>query len=855
MKTHNRKECKSKISGGSALILTVVLTSLLAMVGVAFLMIARVDKIAASATLDNRDLNAAVDTVVAQISEELVADTPGVAAQEEYYDYPDEHNRWLASLEPYKFGNDYYWRQVSELTAYPSGYARDVQARVAREYDAITDVNTPIANADADGDGVGDAQWMLLDDITSSEGKPIYAAVRVIDNGAMLNANTAYKFDPSDPCSANIDGSSQLQIHLLALAGRPGAPPTSGDESALLWARANDDAGIARDLDAYERKVVWRYGEPNAPYTPFDISDELELRYRFLLNHTGIDTRLEMWGGEFRKLTSLSTPVTSGGREFDDWFARASAVAGMDPNYEYRHLATTYNMDRIICPSPLVLGDGTVRRQMVNINSDAVGPLFDAIQTALLKTDPNFPDVDRLAAQLAVNIIDYRDTDAEVTTFDAGAVTCFGFETPCVYISELAYNSVVVGDPPVTYRSYAVELHKPYEQDADPNAGEWELVIDGTAIPITWSGTKRFHVMRFEDPNAAPPQTPLLPINFSDPNVVNDYAGPIPQDAAYTPFAGGSVISLQRQAASGSFFTVDSVTVPGGWLSAGGGARSIERDITQHKCIRRLWATVAEAGSPTLGQPNYFVHTDPAKMQAHPANGPFTNVGELAMVFFENVYDGATVGGAMEADVRLDVANPAFASIFQYVTVFDPTRDAIDNDNDDIIDETRFDWTPEFKVPGRININTAPWFVLDQLPWVVTPIAKAITAYRDIMAVPGGPDYSGRPGDPGFESIADVMQVPEMYYFADNHQADLTGFPDLTPNDGLGQDFEERDVIFARISNLVTVRSDVFTAYILVRIDLDGPQKRMIAVLDRSSVDSADDNVRIVALQPVPDPR
>jgi hypothetical protein len=72
---------------------------------------------------------------------------------------------------------------------------------------------------------------------------------------------------------------------------------------------------------------------------------------------------------------------------------------------------------------------------------------------------------------------------------------------------------------------------------------------------------------------------------------------------------------------------------------------------------------------------------------------------------------------------------------------------------------------------------------------------------------------------------------------------------------GVPNDFEERDVIFSRISNLATVRSDVFCAYILVRLGEDGPQRRYIAILDRSGVKSPTDKVRIRALQPVADPR
>jgi hypothetical protein len=82
----------------------------------------------------------------------------------------------------------------------------------------------------------------------------------------------------------------------------------------------------------------------------------------------------------------------------------------------------------------------------------------------------------------------------------------------------------------------------------------------------------------------------------------------------------------------------------------------------------------------------------------------------------------------------------------------------------------------------------------------------------------------------------------------------------LTPTDmdgvgGVGDAFEERDVIFDRISNLITVRSDVFTAYILVRIGTDGPQKRVVAIFDRSGVTPTGGKVKIVAIQQVPDPR
>ena len=80
-----------------------------------------------------------------------------------------------------------------------------------------------------------------------------------------------------------------------------------------------------------------------------------------------------------------------------------------------------------------------------------------------------------------------------------------------------------------------------------------------------------------------------------------------------------------------------------------------------------------------------------------------------------------------------------------------------------------------------------------------------------------------------------------------------TAPPDFTA-DTVDDDLEERDIIFHRVSNLATVRSDVFTAYILVRVGEFGPQKRVIAIFDRTNVFGPGDTPKLVALHPVPDP-
>ena len=826
-----RRATSDEFSVGSALILTVVLTSLLAIVGVLFVMMSRVDKIATSAISENKELNFAVETIIAKISEELVLDVPGIAGAE-YHDYPGPQDKWLAGLEPYRSGSNYHWQQISDVTGYLTGQARDVQAKVLPEYSPITDFNQPAANADADGDGVGDSKWIKLDDVTSSKGKPIYAAVRIIDNGGMLNVNTAFKFDPGGK-RETVDGSSQMQINLMALAGRAGNPATRAEETDLLQARANYGVGVDyQDLNKYEENVVWRYGEPNGPYTPFDISDELELRYRFLLNNTAIDTRVEDWGVEFRRNT-LSTPVASGGQQLDAWFKRAYDAGSVDPNYAYRHIATTYNIDRIIDPND---------RKMVNVNAASLNQIHQALLAGINSAEREPPFLlsqeSRGAAQLAVNIVDFRDGDVDVTTFSAGGRTYYGFEAQ-PFISEIAFKISESNPDNSTDNYFAIELYNPFNVDIPLGDFRLELRQGNASVgtinlsPHAMAPNSRFVITNSSAASREFGVTGLMSIGVGkeDGNLLLAKYVLVSTDPPSYTLSQRYDIYLLRKVGPADLYLDQQRTEDAwfAWDSAKGKSQFYCRPDNNWNVIYQN----LESTSNTLGKANGAVATR-KNYNLENFMGRFVTAGDIARVLTigPSIDPNDMIGVRLaleppEEFIRLDLKNPAFANIFQYLMVIDPAV---------------YGWGPnETRIKGRININTAPWFVVAQLPWMRPLIAQAIVAYRDTAAG-------------GFRSISELMQVAEMDFYA-AEPADLTTFPDLTPGDGAGQDFEERDMIFSRISNLISVRSDVFTAYILARIGVDGPQKRVIAIFDRSTVSSAGDKVRIVALHPVADPR
>ncbi|HCO94167.1 MAG TPA: hypothetical protein DIU00_09485 [Phycisphaerales bacterium] len=845
METADKKFLRKPFPSGSALILTVVLTSLLAVVGVLFVMVSRVDKMATSAISENKDLNLAVETIVAQISQELFYDIPHTDPNgqklSEYYDYPGPADRWLACLEPYRYGDgDYRWRQISDVY-YKLDPNTELQAEVVPDYQFAGIMSEGLV-ADADGDGVADSQWVIIPQMSSNKGKPIFAAIRIIDNSAMLNANTAFKFDSTDPNFSvfDIGRSSQLQINLLALAGQPGQPPTAMDEINLLAARANSRYGLnPRDLAGYARNVIWSYGEPNGPYTPYDISDELELRYRYMLNHTDIDTRLEQWGGHFR-LNTLSTPLSSGGETLDMWFQRAGDNGGLDPNYAYRHITTTCNTDRIIDP------DGG---KMVNVNTADVNELYTAITAGLLNDDPNNIGAGQLAAQLAVNIVDLRDADAQVSVLPVGPKTYYGFEAQ-PFISELVFRIGETDSDVSTNNHFAVELYNPF--DADIPLGDFRLEVrdpNGAVVgTINLAGHGIADGSRFVVTNSSSASTALGVAGMmstgggrEDNNfVLATYESVQDSDPPEYVLKDRYDVYLIRRTLAGDIY-LDKQQTQDEWFEWDT-AKNVQQFYAR---ADNAWNVVYQnvvSASNTLGGANGLSGARKNYNFYNFANAleRFASVGDIARVFIVGprpiTEQEDMIGMRLEAEpaedvVRLNLRNPVFTNIFQYLTVIDPMDYGLPDN--------------ETRIKGRININTAPWFVIAQLPWMQESIARAIVTYRETVAG-------------AFESIGSLVQVPEMGYYAyDPNYAtvDLNGYPDLTPSDGAISDFEERDVIFSRISNIVTVRSDVFTAYILVRIGVDGPQKRVLAVLDRSRVTLPGDKVRIFALHPVSDPR
>jgi hypothetical protein len=244
-----------------------------------------------------------------------------------------------------------------------------------------------------------------------------------------------------------------------------------------------------------------------------------------------------------------------------------------------------------------------------------------------------------------------------------------------------------------------------------------------------------------------------------------------------------------------------------------------------------------------------------------------------------------------EFDVRLDFqpADPLkrATKLMNRLSLFSRADDRMDNENtdDDNNPGTGFDSLLECRTPGRININTAPKSVLKALfpaitydkyvklpgaPTFLSPMqldslstwfADAVVNMRQNKPFVSLADFENRLGSYKNDGTSDGAVVAGLRPDALGRSLwfgrliDQIVVPSRSPgmtivgDPYLYDDSEERDWIFSRIANLITVRSDTFSAYILIRLQDQAnlssyTDSRYVAILDRSNVFLPEDKGR-----------
>jgi hypothetical protein len=917
--------------GGSVLILVVLLMVLLSVLGMMFLLMSRLDEMATWSISETRELEAGVEVIVNQINRVLVEDLfddDGMMfnpdASDEYYDYPGPEDAWLGSLEPLEYGSgDYRWRWISDIYGYGfNAGLGGTLAQIVAEHEPVV----PGAQADADGDGVADSRWVPVPNISTSKGRTIYAAVRIVDNGGMVNVNTAYR-DPTalTTMPGGWDGSMLSHVNLEGIISTRDWEINNLNATAIQryrYGTVTSGPG-PQDFDhyyndvQYEVDVARRILNPDTistdeSYMPFDISDELELRNRFFLKSLVVTPIETVWPATFDPgdgPVGKQRPYYEGDESDNDklqaWFLKATSP-GENGICNRRHLSTAYNFDRVmvrkvdISGIPLCLRDGQdgqdgwydwtrwnllpeswrYKPVCVNDYGKSGGPTIEQIAGALWlgldETTAGFDDLpanppgsteydswsispEDLVYQLTVNLIDYIDTDPNSTVYDfGGATTYYGFEETQrdVYISEIAVARYNDGTSTETY--YAMGLYNPWTSDVDLSG--WQLVINGAVIYFDSMSDSRIvpagNVLVIVDSTAPTssanifsPASVLNGLTFTDGDHITLLSpSGRPVDGIFVGVDVSGSTSSNPAAGSTDYYNIDRGNrlignrypvwdTSATWTSTGS-ATNID-DFTVGAGTDRIWKERMQ-----------LMTRDNEVLRLRTIGEIFNVLGIGASVRSDEYrtlpeWLGAyynTAGDDLEAITagRMDATDPNYAKVLNYVTVFNPFNDGDDNDGDVNTGED-----VELQVAGRININTAPWFVIAQLPWMqYTTAGDNYLRARAIVA--------SRVVDGPYRNITELMRVGEMLNLGSD--GDDNNGPDFTL-DTAKDDLEERDVIFSRVSNLVTVRSDVFTAYILVRLGRDGPQRRMIGIFDRSGVFSRTDKPKVVALHPVPDPR
>lgn len=1000
MKTKYRKSGGS-LRCGSALILVVVVTVLLAVIGVMFLMVSRVGDILGSAARQDLLLDQAVETVTDRIEQVLMQDlfgsdlTSGICdgkgRTNECYDAPGESDPWLASLEPVWYSDNgtpddpeddlYQWPFISNLwdpllnfedrswdqilrdAVWPSNQDKKWGAIVPEYPDLKKDYF--MAPADADGDGVADSVWVQIGN--ASNGETIYAAVRIVDNCAMLNLNTAHRIRFSLPWNGQGRWLSEVDYEAFLRGNDCGVPNVVRKARLAVPISSASDA----PFEVYHKDVIMHiedpYGavvkewekqgspapKPQPVYCLFDIQDEVEIRNRFLLTslaqarfeqitntsrapykyglyYTFDYKRGEFEGGWNAPLRVKRIPVDSL-TDFRIWkkrlepknFDNSDPANSYSYYYDRRHVCTFYSFDRNlrwggdpaledlseeelqqVYKKIFMPADGhavSVRADFLSNTPEArrhILHLLYAFRAYYLYKGESLSSAARKAAQITANMIDYLDDDSERTEgpffdpwtdpdnteeqtpgqtnnnptfFNRSVIKRLILEVSEALREEDSSVPIVNIDniDPFVFKRFDFGLadgetiygfeRQPFFSELrvernNGNVTEATLeLINPYDSPIPLSGWRIVGALgpfQIPDGKTIPEGTADEPGRFAITFSASDY----PEEEMGALLTDANSIELQRPCPDDPslFLTVDQIareqielvlTDPTihvlkredtGWKFTNAAAYVYEKVVS------------SDASPATLGTAN-GITVEKAGWQMPVADynpisadrGLFT-LGDFEKVLFVGNQRGrdsktvtmAVAEAAKEGDIRFDIKGEP--ELLGFVCFLNREKGSL---------------------PGRININTAPKHVLAAaIPSVLThsnstgtinlvdpdpETAQVVEDYAELI-------IQKRP----FAHLGELLtKIPEFEVYAKQEGRDDVG------DKAIKGDLEERDLILSHLSNIFTTRSDVFTAYILVRVGREGPQRRVIAIFDRSQVWSPTDRPRLAAIKTVPNPR
>ncbi len=873
---------------GSVIVMVVGLLVMLAMVGTTFIIVAHMDRREAAAIATAAPMKQVAGGLLQQIRVKLAADLHidasgviyGLATDyKQQVDCPHEdYDKHLASFAPVDMDGDGIadtWRHISNHNGV-AGFVNvptDDNSLVDTDgWAYLWDVGQNawvLKPAGTSGSYAGDAK--LFDSgVSNRAGKKYWVAVRIIDASALMNVNSAY-----GPPAAAAAGTVM--------------PITNMSLEALTNTATRDNVHDARNgstadnIAAFNTNYVQRPLDP-APaavgYLPFDASDMTAL----------------LWGG--------TVPNTASGRLWE-------ALGGGVPFDAAKSYLTVFSSSRDYIRRATGIQDMTHR---IDLNLAGFDDLFKAFYNAIPAGVPGMTDgasnAERdakrrsVAAQLAANVIDYRDGDdtpyqptvAEIAAAGlAAGTTLFGVERQ-PFITEawlrMEWDAAV---PPGSVKQWsAIELFNPYKTDIDLTGYQLKVGAGAaTAMSLPPGGTlpagERFVIAS----NTAEIQAA---------NKCLDNTLDLRQTCTlFRPASGGSPAPV------GSVeFAQFGLTTP---IAAGPAVHAaIRRDdaVARAKYSVAVYKTYAvtyrigDAGCPTAGATNLgrsnvdpLVGGEATIITSPPAvptpvfvrNGSLINLGEFSRIFYIGPSDdGTPLDEALASMAPNNVSNGrlyTFGAIHSggwgdaNIPAIPPICMLGDYMDALIPDPANIGGTDT--VYGRININTAPWQVVQHLPGISAlttaigggkmlreRVARDIVAYRDLLdnTAIGGHNYStggahitvtGLPHlrlEAGFASPGEVAiplakivtpnnnygsSAPNCYRISDGDD----GLDDIT------DDLSKRDIYYAWLSNQITVRSDVYIAYIRVQIGDDplttGAVRKYVAVIDRSGCTTSDD--------------